>query len=62
MIFFSAAEIISIIGFIMKAYVLICPTRRKRNENEPDLEKNLDRHVNFIYGCQARLSFKMYFF
>jgi hypothetical protein len=64
MIFFSAAEIISIIGFIMKAYLLICPTRRKRTENEPNLEQNLDMHVLsiFILGYQARLSFKIYFF
>jgi hypothetical protein len=49
MVFFSAAEIISIIGFIMKAYLLICPARRKRNENEPDLEQNLDMHACAIY-------------
>jgi hypothetical protein len=64
MIFFSAAEIISIIGFIMKEYLLICPTRRKRNENEPDLEQNLDMHVLsiFMLGCQERFYFKIYFF
>jgi hypothetical protein len=27
----------------------ICPTRRKRNENEPDLEQNLDMDVLSIY-------------